>query len=377
MTREKPVPTGTFSENVASGRQRLLLFRLNGYAFRWPSEPQPTRAQWRRAVSGPLRGLALAAVLPWAVMLLSHLTGLSGQWPGLMTWQWLAGLSLVNCVFLVGGPFLWDSLCLAADRIEEAVRNSEDLDQLNRWIVAQYWNMRTQIITTVGGGVVGVLLLLWIWFASDRTFTIGLGEYFMMFETAALASNGLWILWWIVGLIGQVGHATSLRLWWHDPARTPVIMALNRALWKTGFAIMIGMVALAIAVGGLPAKGFTNGPVGQQWWLVVLVVYAAFVIVGTIFVRDAIWGQWGIFRIVRKRINEERARIDARFLASRPYANRRAGGAQAALDQLQLNQHFDSLRSVDLKLGWALTWSTSIAGAVISSVAAVVLATPW
>jgi hypothetical protein len=323
-----------------------------------------------------VRGFLIGFVLPLVVVAISYLPGGLDSMPGAVTLQWLVGLGLVNCVFLVGGPILWDALCVAGDEVDDAVTSAADIAVLNAWIHRQYRTMRWQVLTTLGGGVFGVLLLLALYFASDRAFTIGYGECFAMFETAALASNGLWILWWIVDLIGVVGASRSLVLWWHDPARSYVIVALNRALWKTGFAIMLGMVALAIAVGGLPATAFTTGAIRDSWWLVVLVQYIAFAIVGTIFFRDAVWGQWQIFRIVRRYIDTTRAEVDASFLASSPLRFGRGRRAHATVRQLKLHQHFNSLKSVDINLGWALTWSTSIAGAVVSSVVAVWMATP-
>lgn len=381
----------SFGATVEASRRDLLLFRLSGRGWfhleavpassrRTPSRIEPSiDFRGRRDLWSPLRGLLIGLVLPLAVLAVTYALGTGNGWPGWITWQWAIGLGLVNCVFLVGGPFLWDALSLAGYRIDEALpgpENDVDTRRLNRWIRGQVWRMRTPLIVFVLGGGVGSGLLYALFVASGHAFSIGFGEYFAMFETAGLATNGLWILWWIVGLIAQVDRAKSIKLWWHDPARTPAIAMLNRALWKTGFAIMVGMVCLAIAVAGLPARAFALGDQGYQWGPVVWVQYLAFAIVGTIFVRDAIYGQWGIIQIVRRHIDIERRTVDERFLASRRHIFGGTRRARATVNQLKLNEHFDNLRAVDLNLTWALTWATSVVGAVISSVVAVILATP-
>jgi hypothetical protein len=381
----------SFGATVEASRRDLLLFRLSGPGWfhletmpaisrRTPRRTEPSiDFRGRRDLWSPIRGVIIGLLLPLLVLAVTYALGSGNGWPGWITWQWAIGLGLVNCVFLVGGPFLWDALSLAGYRIDEAlpgVENDIDALRLIRWIHQRVWSMRTQLILFVLGGVVGTVLLYLLFEASGRSFSVGFGEYFAMFETAALATNGLWILWWIVGLIPQVDRSKSIKLWWHDPARTPAIAMLNRALWKTGFAIMVGMVCLAIAVAGLPARAFAVGDGGYHWGPVVWVQYAAFAIVGAIFVRDAIYGQWGIIQIVRRHIDIERRTVDERFLASRRHIFGGTRRARATVNQLKLNEHFDNLRAVDLNLTWALTWATSVAGAVLSSVFAVILATP-
>lgn len=381
-----------FGAEVEASRTDLLLFRLSGRGWFHLETVTPTSRRstattpspsidfrGRRDVLSILRGLLIGLALPLAVLTIACALAGDAGWPGWVTWQWAIALGLVNCVFLVGGPFLWDALSLAGYRIDDALQGPgkrTDTQRLTLWLRRQVWPMQTQLILFVAGGAVGVGLLYGLLVASGYAFSVGFGEYFVMFETAALATNGLWILWWIVGLIPQVGKARAITLWWHDPARTPAIAMLNRALWKTGFAIMVGMVFLAIAVAGLPARAFAIGDQSYQWGPVVWVQYLAFAIVGAIFVRDAIFGQWAIIEIVRRHIEIERRTVDERFLASRRHIIGGTRRARASVNQLKLNEHFDNLRAVDLNLSWALTWATSVVGAVVSSVVAVVLATP-
>lgn len=274
------------------------------------------------------------------------------------------------------GPILWNALITAGLAIDEVEMSVDDNETVLRWVRGRYVRLRTQGFLVALGAGVGIGLLWYINFASGYAFTLGVGEYLTMAWTAGLSVNGLWILWWVADLIPTLGRQSSLQLDWHNPARTPVVVFLNRALWKVGGAISLGMVFLAIAVQGQPSPfSFAEG-IPNEWAAAVIVEFIAFLIVGAVFVRDSIWAQWQIFRLVRSQIDKRRKPIDARLrdlVDIYPEPGRHAG---KVLYYAEIDRHFDSLRSVDLKLGWALAWATSIFGATVSVLASAVSLTP-
>lgn len=381
----------TFTYAVESGRKKLLMFVVSGgnsvpvidltpeaRVLAFTTNPVSGRKLFQRLLERTWRGLAIGLLLPLAILLGQALLSDPVHRPGFLTWQWTFHLGLINSVFLVAGPFLWNSLITAASEIDGAT-NSVGRNKLADWINGKYKGCRSltwQVIWAVGGGLVGIGVLLTIHILSDQSFEIGPSEYFSMFETAALATNGFWILWWVPGLIPELDQI-KLELMWHDPARTPVIVFLNRALWKGGFAISVGIAFLSVAVSGLPANVLAESNAGYQWSLVVYVQYVAFAVLTAVFVRLSFWGQWRIFSLVRRYINKMRLRIDTPMDGfSTTFSNESSSDAKKVAYLSQMDRHFDSLQAVDLKLGWAVTWGSSILAAGISVVVAVYQATP-
>lgn len=373
---------------IAEGRKRLLLFRIAGGRLVPPVELTPAARLaldaaapdgiGGRIISGLQRSGrgSLIAILPLGILAISSAFGDPGTAAGWITWIWCAALCAINFIYLVGGPILWNALITAGLAIDEVEMSADDNETVLRWVRGRYVRLRTQAFLVALGAGVGIGLLWYINFASGSAFTLGVGEYLTMAWTAGLSVNGLWILWWVADLIPTLGRRSSLQLDWHNPARTPAVVFLNRALWKVGGAISLGMVFLAIAVQGQPSPfSFAEG-IPNEWAAAVIVEYIAFLIVGTVFVRDSIWAQWQIFRLVRSQIDKRRKPIDARLrdlVDIYPEPGRRAG---KVLYYAEIDRHFDSLRSVDLKLGWALAWATSIFGAAVSVLASAVSLTP-
>lgn len=375
---------GPVTAAVLDGRNALLLFRIGGthaiplgrltpearLAYRDPSRTRTAAAVVRNSRA------AVIAVSPLLVLAISTVLGVPGVGPGWITWLWCAALCAINALFLIGGPVLWNALVTAAVAIDRLGLSSSDADVIADWIRAHYARMSLQIAGVVAGAGTGMALLWWVNVASRGQFSLGPGEFVTMALTAALAANGLWILWWIAALVPVLGSRPSLRLDWHNPARTPAIVFLNRALWKVGGAISLGMVLLAIAVQGQPSPFMSWISTPQSWIAAVIVEFVAFLIVGAVFVRDAIWAQWQVLRLVRRQIDRWRAPVDSRLrrlAATYPDPGLRGG---KVLYYAELDRHFDSLRSVDLNLGWALAWATSIFGAAASVLATAISITP-
>lgn len=375
---------GPVTAAVLEGRTALLLFRIGGTSAVPLSRLTPeARLAYRehsrettvRTAAGSSRA-AVIAVSPLLVLAISTALGVPGVGPGWITWLWCSALCAINALFLIGGPVLWNALLTAAVAIDRLGLSSSDADAIADWIRAHYVRMSLQIAGVVAGAGTGMALLLWVNDASRGQFSLGPGEFLTMALTAALAANGLWILWWIAALVPVLGSRPSLRLDWHNPARTPAIVFLNRALWKVGGAISLGMVLLAIAVQGQPSPFMSWVSTPQSWIAAVIVEFVAFLIVGAVFVRDAIWAQWHVLRLVRRQIDRWRAPVDSRLrrlAATYPDPGLRGG---KVLYYAELDRHFDSLRSVDLNLGWALAWATSIFGAAASVLATAISITP-
>jgi hypothetical protein len=329
---------------------------------------------WALGRSTP--GIAIL-VLPLIVLAVATEAGDAERAPGWITWVWASALCAINAVFLLIGPRLWNALITAAFAIDEVVIDKEERSAVAEWLRSHYWPRWVQTFGMIVGGLVGVGLLRWIDTASGFAFTIGPGEYTVMFVTAALATIGLWILWWIAGLIPVLGQQRSLRLYWNHPARTPAIAFLNRALWKVGAAISLGMLLLALAVQGQPSPFTSWETVPSAWVVAVVAECIAFGIVAVIFVRDGVWAQRQVFALVRQRIDRDWEPVQQRLTVLKrvyPRPSRRA--AEAVLYYAELDRHFDGLRTVDLKLGWALAWATSILGAAASIAAAALSISP-
>lgn len=320
------------------------------------------------------RGVTIA-VLPLLVLAVSTLVGIPGSGPGWITWLWCAALCAINVVFLVGGPTLWNALITAAVAIDDLELSSADTDEVAGWVRKHYVHPAKQVFWMLVGAAFAAGLLWLIYLGSESMFTLGPGEYVAMMLTAALAVNGLWILWWIADLIPTLGRLRSLRLDWHNPARTPAIVFLNRALWKAGGAISVGMLLLAIAVQGQPSP-FSWADAPDAWFVAIVVEFVAFLIVGAVFVRDGIWAQWQVFRLVRLHIDRARRPVDETLLSLAAVYPKPGRRDDTVLYYAQLDRHFDSLHTVDLKLGWALAWATSIFGAAVSVLASTISITP-
>jgi hypothetical protein len=388
--RARPSEPESLGEAVARGRRELVVLRLGGadratdQGLRLSERADSFQRHLangvtltRVGVARATRGVAIGLLLPLAVLSLQVATGQSADRPGWVTWQWTIGLGLINSVFLVAGPPLWNAYLTAALEIDCAT-DRVARQRLVKWITSKYHRARSpgvQMIFMVVGGCLGMCVLYGIHRLSDGGFHVGYAEYFAMFETAAIATNGFWILWWVPDLVPRLQEA-HLRLLWHDPARSPVIISLNRALWKTGFAIAVGIVTLAIAVSGLPATVLRNADVGYEWSVVVIVQYVAFGIVAGIFLRVGAWGQWCIFRLVRAHIDQARREVDRSLIAHRATFSRFGPRSARVAYLSQLDRHLDSLHSVDLKLGWAVTWGSSIVGTAASVIVALYQATP-
>ncbi len=296
--------------------------------------------------------------------------------PGWITWVWCTALCGINLIFLIIGPRLWNALITAAIAIDDLGMSDDDSRHAAAWIRRHYISRVLQAGLMLVGALTGAALLRFIDSAGGDTFTLGPGEYATMFITAGLATNALWILWWIAGLIPVLRRRRSLRLDWNNPARTPAVVFLNRALWKVGAAISLGMVLLAVAVVGQPSPFTSWASTPAPWIAAVAVEFAAFAIVAAIFVRDAIWAQWQVFSLVRDHIDRswQPVQNQLRHLALIYPKPRRYDAT--VLYYAELDRHFDALRVVDLKLGWALTWATSIFGAGVSLIATALTVTP-
>ncbi|TAJ49481.1 MAG: hypothetical protein EPO52_04215 [Herbiconiux sp.] len=373
---------------VVEGRHRLVLFWLAGGQHVNPRDLTPSRrlafggdqptnvgkaidSAFRRGAQG-----AAIALFPLLVLAVSSALGDARDAPGWITWVWCSALCAINLVFLIGGPVLWNALITAGIAIDQLAMSREDNHAVAAWVRGHYASRVVQGILMLLGAGVGMGLLVFIDGASESAFTLGPGEFVTMAWTAGLAVNGLWILWWIAGLIPVLGRRESLRLDWHNPARTPAVVFLNRALWKAGGAISLGMVLLAVAVQGQPSPFTFAGGIPPAWVAAVIVEYLAFVIVACVFVRGGFWAQWKVFRLVRVHIDRGRAPVDAQLISltdEYPKHNRRSAKVQY---YAELDRHFDSLRTVDLKLGWALAWATSIFGAAASVLSSAISITP-
>lgn len=373
---------------LLEGRGRLLLFVLAGGQQVSPTWLTPAqrlafgaagrRGTWSALGNAARRGAqgAAIALVPLVVLAVSGAVADPSEAPGGITWLWCSALCAINVIFLVVGPTLWNALITAGIAIDQLDLSADDRAAVANWVRRRYGRVRTQLAFVAVGMGTGIGLLRFIDVASGSAFTLGAGEYVTMAWTAGLAVNGLWILWWIAGLVPMLGHRKSLRLDWHNPARTPAVMFLNRALWKAGGAISAGMMLLAVAVQGQPSPfSFADGIPGP-WVAAFIAEYLAFFIVACVFVRDGIWAQWKVFRLVRVHIDHGRKPIDENLisLASR-YAHH-GRRSEKVLYYTELDRHFDSLRTVDLKLGWALAWATSVAGAAISVLAQALSVTP-
>jgi hypothetical protein len=384
-------PAGSPSQlgsTIADGRIRLLLFRIAGGRFVPPAELTPaarlafgaaTPESMGSRISGGLqrcgRGFVIA-IVPLGVLALASAFGDPDAAPGWITWIWCAALCAINLIYLVGGPILWNALITAGLAIDEVEMSVVDDDKVAGWVRGHYVKLRTQGFLVALGAGVGMVLLWYINLASGYAFTLGAGEYLTMAWTAGLSVNGLWILWWVADLIPTLGRQSTFQLDWHNPARTPAVVFLNRALWKAGGAISLGMVFLAIAVQGQPSPFSLADDIPNEWVAAVIVEYIAFLIVATVFVRDSIWAQSQIFRLVRSHIDRRRQPIDARLRGLVDIYAEPGGRAGKVLYYAEIDRHFDSLRAVDLKLGWALAWGTSIFGAGVSVLASAISITP-
>jgi hypothetical protein len=383
MTAREP----SVESAVLEGRSRLLLFAIGARrsvpvqrlspSARLGFTGDPPRG-WRRIREAAARTwLAfLISLGPLAVLGLSTVFTDAAADPGGITWLWCSALSGINLIFLVVGPLLWNALITAAMAIDDVRMTEQDTQTVVAWIRRRYWPMPLQIAAMVVGASLGAALLWFINDASGGAFTLGPGEYTAMFVTAGLATNGLWILWWIAALIPTLGRQRSLRLDWSNPAGTPAVLFLNRALWKVAAAISLGMVLLALAVQGQPSPFSTWGGTPAPWVAAVVVEYFAFLIVASIFVRDGVWAQWQLFRIVRLHIHNGRRPVQEKLQSfAGIYADPGSRGHDV-IYYTELDRHFDGLRAVDLKLGWALAWATSIFGAAVSLIASVITLTP-
>ncbi|MDO9395254.1 MAG: hypothetical protein Q7T71_01770 [Herbiconiux sp.] len=373
---------------IVEGRRALLLFRLGGGRVvpvrrLTPEERLAVVVKTPTTVVGLVTGAAartwqgaLIAVIPLIVLAAASGVAPSLWAPGWITWLWCAALCCINLIYLVGGPLLWNGLLTAGIAIDRADMTDDDVRWVARWVRGHYHSLSLQAIAMLAGAAVGVGLLAFIDYASGYRFTLGPGEFTTMAFTAGLSVNGLWILWWIAELIPTLGGRPSLRLDWHNPARTPAIVYLNRALWKAGGAISLGMVFLALAVLGQPSPFTSWGGAPGQWAAAIIVECIAFLIVACVFVRDGIWAQWQVFRLVRAEIERGRLPIDRNLWVLREQYLTRGDKDADVLYYAQLDRHFDSLRAVDLDLGWALAWGTSIFGAAVSLLATAFTITP-
>jgi hypothetical protein len=372
---------------VVEGRSRLLLFVISGARTVPVSRLSPAaRLEFTAEAERGGHLLVDIAARTWLGILISLLPLMvlaasvpftdPDEAPGWITWLWCSALSGINLIFLVIGPLLWNALITAAIAIDDLELAATDARDVAEWLRRHYLPLPVQAGLVIGGACVGAGLLWFINYASGSIFTLGPGEYAAMAVTAALATNGLWILWWIAAFIPTLGRQGSLRLDWNNPAGTPAVLFLNRALWKVAAAISLGMVLLALAVQGQPSPFSTWGATPAPWIAAVVVEYLAFLIVAGIFIRDGVWAQWQIFRVVRVHINVgwKPVRDQLRNLASiYPSPDGRESDVIYFTD---LDRHFDGLRSVDLKLGWALAWATSIFGAAVSLIASALTLTP-
>ena len=370
---------------IVEGRKRLLLFVAAGGSAVPTSRLTPT-IRLALGSSGPRDGRsvwlkrlwrgAVIAIVPIALLVLTAAVGDREEGPGWITWVWCGALCGINAIYLVGGPILWNALITAGIAIDRAGMSAEDSTDVSKWIRGHYGTLRVQALCVALGAAAGMALLWFIDWASNDAFTLGIGEYSAMAWTAGLSVNGLWILWWIAGLIPVLGRQETLHLDWHNPARTPAVVFLNRALWKTGGAISLGMVLLAIAVQGQPSPFSSWSATPTPWVAAVIAEYVAFVIVACVFVRDGIWAQWQVFRLVRHQIDRWRQPIDRELAALFAVYPSPGRDNDKVLYYAELDRHFDGLRTVDLKLGWALAWATSIFGAAASVIASTVSITP-
>lgn len=372
---------------VVEGRWRLALFFVGGRRTVPVARLSPSARLGfggdPGAASHPLSEVVartwlsiLVSVAPLIVLWMSLAFTDTTTTPGWITWLWCSALCGINLIFLVIGPLLWNALVTAAIAIDDLGMTEPDAHYIAQWIRGHYRPLSVQAGWMILGSSVGVGLLWFINYASGYAFTLGPGEYAAMFVTAGLATNGLWILWWIAALIPALGRQRSLRLDWSNPAGTPAVLFLNRALWKVAAAISLGMVLLALAVQGQPSPFTTWGSTPAPWIAAVVVEYVAFLIVAGIFVRDGVWAQWQLFRLVRLHINDGWRPIQDELRSLRgiyPNPGTREGDV---IYYTELDRHFDSLRTVDLKLGWALAWATSIFGAAVSLVASAITLTP-
>lgn len=370
------------------GRRSLVLFALAELRSVPLREITPhgrlpfasTQVGWlkltMRAVGRATPGIAIV-VLPLIVLAVATEVGDAERAPGWITWVWASALCAINAVFLLIGPRLWNALITAAVAIDEVVIDEQERVTIATWLRRHYRHRWAQTLVMLAGGLVGAGLLWWIDAESGFALTIGPGEYVVMFVTASLATNGLWILWWVAGLIPVLGRQRSLRLYWNHPARTPAIAFLNRALWKAGAAISLGMVLLAFAVQGQPSPFTSWETIPSAWVVAVVAECIAFGIVAVIFVRDGVWAQRQVFALVRLHIDRAWEPVQQRLnVLERVYPRPRRRAAAAVLYYAELDRHFDGLRTVDLKLGWALAWATSIFGAAASIIAAALTISP-
>lgn len=383
--RRQPVRQQQVRPAIVEGRQRLLLFVIaGGRQVPWQRLTPASRFAFTHSGHVSVRALLTSAVARgWRGFLIAFVplivlaaTALLWGSPGWMTWLWCSALCAINAVFLVGGPILWNGLITAGIAIDQLELAPGDNRAVADWLRTSYGRRGWQGFWMLVGSAIGVALLWCINLASEFAFTLGIGEYLTMAVTAGLAVNGLWILWWIAGLIPTLGEQPTLRLDWHNPARTPAIVFLNRALWKASTAISIGMILLASAVQGQPSPFTLAGGIPPQWYAAVIVQFIAFLIVGAVFVRDGFWAQWKVFRLVRVHIDNGRKPIDEKLVALTAAFSAHGRRSPKVLYYAELDRHFDSLRAVDLKLGWALTWATSIVGALVSVLASAIKLTP-